>query len=128
MEERRNINRKDFSYYLQLIDSETQELLGHLVNISSDGFKIDSQGPIETDKEYQIQMELTSEVADKPSITFYATCKWCKQDVLDPFVYNAGFHLNNISPEDMKIVESIMEKYGKEHKDKRIDKKQNSLW
>ena len=45
MDERRNIERKDFSYYMRLINSETKDLLGHLTDLSSGGFKLDSIEP-----------------------------------------------------------------------------------
>jgi hypothetical protein len=38
--------RKDFFYYMQLRDDTTREIVGHLADISSGGFKLDSQNPI----------------------------------------------------------------------------------
>jgi len=122
MEERRNIERKDFSYYMRLIDSETKDLLGHLTDLSSGGFKLDSRTPIEAEKDFRLQMELTSEVADKPSMTFVARSKWCHVDYLDPFFYNVGFQMISIEPENMEIIIRMMENYGKKHEDQRKEK------
>ena len=58
-------------------------------------------------------MDLTSEVANKPSMEFVARSKWCEVDPLDPFLYNVGFQLINISPGDIEIFNRMMEKYGK---------------
>ena len=112
-DERRNLGRKDFSYYMQLIDQDTQELVGHLADISSGGFKLDSLSPIPPNKDVRFRMDLTSEVASKPSMVFVARSKWCKVDPLDPFCYNVGFQLINISPGDVEIFNRMMEKYGK---------------
>ncbi|MGB7876532.1 MAG: PilZ domain-containing protein [Anaerolineales bacterium] len=128
MSERRNIERKEFSYYMRLIDNDTQDLIGHLVDISSGGFKLDSQTPIPVSKDFRLRMELTSEVADKPTMTFIARSKWCEIDPLDPFVYNVGFQMINISPGDLNIIKRMMEKYGKKINDKRIDKRRSNLW
>ena len=128
MSERRNIERKEFSYYMRLIDNDTQDLIGHLVDISSGGFKLDSQTPIPVSKDFRLRMELTSEVADKPTMTFIARSKWCEIDPLDPFVYNVGFQMINISPGDLNIIKRMMEKYGKKIYDKRIDKRRSNLW
>lgn len=128
MSERRNIERKEFSYYMRLIDNDTQDLIGHLVDISSGGFKLDSQTPIPVNKDFRLRMELTSEVADKPTMTFIARSKWCEIDPLDPFVYNVGFQMINISPGDLNIIKRMMEKYGKKINDKRIDKRRSNLW
>jgi len=127
-DERRKLNRKDFSYYMRLIDSDTQELVGHLVDISSGGFKLDSQNPIPPNKDYRFRMDLTSEVANKPSMVFVARSKWCEVDPLDPFLYNVGFQLVNISPGDIEIFKRMMEKYGTKTTDKRIDKRRTNLW
>jgi hypothetical protein len=128
MDDRRHLERKDFSYYMRLIDNDTQNLVGHLVDISSGGFKLDSQGPIPINKDFRLRMDLTSEVADKPAMIFVARSKWCEVDPLDPFIYNVGFQLVNISPTDLEIINRMMAKYGKKVKDKRIDKRRSNLW
>jgi len=128
MDERRNMERKDFSYYMRLVDNDTQNLLGHLVDISSGGFKVDSQTPIPINKDFRLRMDLTADIADKPAMVFVARSKWCQVDPLDPFIYNVGFQLINISPADLEIINRMMEKYGKKVKDKRVDKRRSNLW
>ena len=128
MNERRNLERKDFSFYMQLIDNNTQKLVGHLVDISSGGFKLDSQTPIPLEKDFQFRMDLTSEVAEKPTMSFLARSKWCQVDPLDPFIYNVGFQLLNIAPGDLEIFNRMMEKYGTKAKDTRSDKRRSNLW
>jgi len=128
MVDRRRRERKDFSYYMRLIDNDTQDLVGHLMDISSGGFKLDSQKPIPPDKDFRLRMDLTSEMANKPYMVFVARSKWCEVDPLDPFIYNVGFQLISISPSDLEILKRIMEKYGKEVVDKRIDKRRTNLW
>ena len=128
MSERRNVERREFSYYMRLVDNDTQELVGHLMDLSSGGFKLDSQKPIPPNKDFRLRMDLTSEVANKPSMVFVARSKWCKTDPLDPFVYNVGFQLINISPSYYNIINRMIEKYGKKLENKRIDKRRTNLW
>ena len=113
---------------MRLVDNDTQNLVGHLVDISSGGFKLDSQSPIPVNKDFRLRMELTSEVANKPAMVFVARSKWCQIDPLDPFIYNVGFQLVSISPSDLDIINRMMEKYGKKIEDKRIDKRRTNLW
>lgn len=120
--------RKDFSCYMQLIDHDTQELVGHLADISSGGFKLDSLSPIPPDKDIRFRLDLTSEVASKPYMIFVARSKWCKVDPLDPFCYNVGFQLININAGDYEIFNRILEKYGKKHEDIRIDLRRSNIW
>lgn len=128
MDERRHRERKDFSYYMRLVDNDTQNLVGHLVDISSGGFKLDSQSSIPVNKDFRLRMDLTSEVANKPAMIFVARSKWCEIDPLDPFIYNVGFQLVSISPSDLEIINRMMEKYGKKIEDKRVDKRRSNLW
>jgi len=113
---------------MRLVDNDTQELVGHLMDLSSGGFKLDSQKPIPPEKDIRLRMDLTSEVANKPSMVFVARSKWCQQDPLDPFVYNVGFQFINISPSDFNIINRMIEKYGKKIENKRIDKRRTNLW
>jgi hypothetical protein len=61
-------------------------------------------------------------------MVFVARSKWCEVDPLDPFIYNVGFQLVNISPGDLDIFRRMMEMYGKKVVDKRIDKRRTNLW
>lgn len=128
MDERRRLDRKDISYYMQVVDSVTQELVGSLADISSGGFKLDSQNPIPLNKDFRFRMDLTSEVANKPFMIFVARSKWCKIDPLDPFCYNVGFQLINISPGDFEIFNRMMERYGTKHENMRIDPRHSNIW
>jgi hypothetical protein len=127
-DERRNLDRKDFSYYMQLIDQDTQTLVGHLADISSGGFKMDSLSPIPLNKDYRFRLDLTSEVADKPFMIFVARSRWCAVDRFDPFCYNVGFQLINISPEDVEIFNRMVEKYGRKHEYRYIDLRRSNIW
>jgi len=128
MSERRRVERKDFSYYMRLIDNDTENIVGHLVDISSGGFKLDSEAPIPINKDFRFRMDLTNEVANKPSMTFLARSKWCRVDPLDPFLYNVGFQLVNIAPGDIEIFNRMVETYGKSRDNKRVDKRRSNLW
>jgi hypothetical protein len=120
--------RKDFSYYMQLFNNETQELVGHLADISSGGFKLDSLNLIPPNTDIQFRLDLTSEVASKPFMVFVARSKWCKVDPLDPFCYNVGFQLIGISPEDIEIFNRMIENYGKKHDERIIDFRRSNKW
>ncbi|MFZ5822534.1 MAG: PilZ domain-containing protein [Chloroflexota bacterium] len=128
MSERRQIERKDFSYYMRLIDTQTDELVGHLVDVSTGGFKLDSPKPLPLEKDYRLHLDLTSEVAGKPFMVFRARSKWCHSDPLDPFVYNVGFQITEITPTDMEIFNRIVEKYGTQIANKRIDLRKSNIW
>ena len=126
-DDRRRRDRKDFSYYMQLFDHNTQELVGHLADISTGGFKLDSQIPIPANMDFLFRMDLTGEVANKPFMIFAARSKWCKVDPFDPFCYNVGFQLISISPGDIEIFNRMIETYGTNHENARIDQRRTNM-
>lgn len=120
--------RKEFFYYTPLIDNDTLEIVGHLSDISTGGFKLDSQSQIPANKDFRFLMNLTSEVADKPFMVFAARSKWCRVDPLDPYIYNVGFQLISISPENLEIFNRMMEKYGRDATNVRVDLRRSNKW
>ena len=110
--ERRNIKRHKFAYYMQVLDDDTLRLIGHLSDISSKGLKIDSQTPIAPGIHFRLRMDLTTEVSNKAYIIFSAISRWCNVDPLDPFIQNVGFEITEIGTEDSAIYQRIVEKYG----------------
>lgn len=120
--------RRDFYYYIQLIDNDTLEVVGHLADIGSGGFKLDSQKPLPINKEYRFIMNLTGAVANKSFMEFAARSRWCRVDPLDPFVYNVGFQLVRIAPEDLEIFNRIMEKFGRDRGKSHVDLRRSNKW
>jgi hypothetical protein len=98
---------------MRVLDDDTLKLVGHLSDISSNGFKVDSQKHIPPDQTFRLRMDLTSEVSNKAYILFSAISRWSHVDPTDPFVQNVGFEITEISQEDAAIFQKIVEKYGK---------------
>jgi hypothetical protein len=111
MDERRKVKRKDFSYYMRLFDSDTQILVGHLADISTGGFKIDSREPIDVDKIFRLRMDLFPEVSSKPYMIFTARSRWCQVHPLDPTLYHIGFQIVSIQPGDYEILNRLVQNY-----------------
>lgn len=120
--------RKEFFYYMQVIDHKTKGLVGHLTDIGTGGFRLDCPSPIPVNTDFQLSITLPGEMANKPSIEFVACSKWCKIDPLDPYVYNVGFQLVHISPEDFAIFTRMMEKYGRSHENRKLDLRRSNKW
>jgi hypothetical protein len=116
MAEKRKITRRDFTYYMQVTNDVTKELLGYLSDISTGGFKLDSQNQIKPGQDFRVHIELTPDIADKNSMVFVARSKWCHRDYVDPNTFNVGFEIMNMLPGDMAIVQRMFDKYGAENR------------
>jgi hypothetical protein len=116
MADKRKINRRDFSYYMQVTNDVTKELLGYLSDISTGGFKVDSPKKIMPGQDFRLHIELTPDIAEKNSMVFIARSKWCQPDHIDPTSFNVGFEIMNMSPSDRTIFQRMFDKYGTENR------------
>jgi hypothetical protein len=125
MPEQRKVNRRHFSDYLRLMNENTGELVGHLADISTGGFKLECKKPITVDLDFLLRMDATNDLANKDHLVFAARSRWCQKDPLDPTIYNVGFQVTRIAPEDIEIFNRIFEKYGSDIKN---NKKGADYW
>lgn len=110
-QERRKLTRRNLSYYLAITDSNSGQVLGHLVNISSKGLMIDSKKPLPSDLDFNLRLDLMEDIADKPSVEFVARTRWCRADAIQPFLHNVGLEIISISPEDAEIIQRVADRY-----------------
>ena len=113
MPERRTTPRKKFSFYMRVLNDDTQEILGHMVEVSAIGLQLETIVSLPLQKDYYLRLELTPDLADRPFMIFIARTKWCKMDVIEPNLYHVGFQVVEIMPDDREIFLHIVAKYGK---------------
>ena len=95
--ERRNSKRRKFSYYMCVLDDNTQEIIGNLSDISPRGFRLESQKALTINQEYTLRVEQTSMVSDKPFIVLNSRVMWSPKDPVFPNEYSEGFQITGIS-------------------------------
>ena len=110
--EKRKLDRRKFSYYMRVLDAHTEKLVGHLVDISADGLKVDSQLSIPLNVDFMLRMDIPTEISNTKFITFAARSKWCSPDRFDPTSFNVGFQIMTIHPGARDIFARMFEKYG----------------
>ena len=110
--ERRNLARRNFSYYMQVLDEMNAKLIGHLSDISSGGFKVDSSQQIKPNADIRLRIDQIGAIANKSSLTFKARAMWCRPDVFDPNMYNVGFKILDMAPVDRDIFLKMYDVYG----------------
>ncbi len=111
MHERRKTKRRYLLFYSRVFNAVTQDLIGHLVDITSGGAMIISEEPIKINTIFELRMELSKEVSDKPYMEFSAKSLWGKPDI-DPHYHDTGFQFINITPDDSLIIQKIIDVYG----------------
>src|SRR5512141_1479748 len=96
IQERRKFKRRKLSYYLPIIDNDTEQVLGHVVDVSLVGIMIDCKRNIPSGQNYNLRLDLMENVGEKSSVEFSVSCKWCRFDKIQPYLYNAGFEITQI--------------------------------
>ncbi|GBC60595.1 PilZ domain-containing protein [Desulfonema ishimotonii] len=105
--DKRTARRRNIIYYLKVFDSNTNLLLGQLVDITVNGMKLISEEPAEPGIRLMLKMILPEEMHRKECILFEAESLWCKRDI-NPSYYSIGFEFLDISEDDINIVKSLI--------------------
>jgi hypothetical protein len=111
MEEKRRYKRRSLAYYMLVVDANTEESIGRLIDLTSDGFLMDSTKQLPVAQVFHMRVETMADVTEKNFITFTARCQWCMPDAIEPNMYDAGFQITEIALEDAEILKRIAEKY-----------------
>lgn len=128
MPDKRKIDRREFTYYMQVTDDISKQLIGYLTDISTGGFKLDSPKEIPAGQDFRMHIDLTADIADKNSMVFIARSKWCRRDHIDPNTYNVGFEIMNMAPSDMVIFQRMFDKYGTQKSSSSRKNSDDYLW
>ncbi len=110
--ERRKRDRRIFSEYMRLMNENTGELVGHLADISHEGFRMESKNPIPSNLDFAFRIELPLDISSKPFMVFLARSRWCKPDTVDPSLFDTGFEITGMDALDAESFRAIFEKYG----------------
>ena len=98
-------------YYTRIFDSKTQQQIGNMVDITTQGIMLVSSEPVPVQTNFQLKLELSDDIADKPFLELETRSVWCHHDI-DPNYYNSGFQILSPTSEDMDIIQRIIEAYG----------------
>jgi len=109
--DRRKLKRRHVIFYSRVFDRNSGALLGHLMDITVEGLMLISEAPLTPGSTYHLRMDLPEDVMTKAYLSFDAQCLWSKSDI-NPAFYNAGFKVLNMIPEDIELIENMIDEYG----------------
>ncbi len=117
MENRRRLRRQDARFHLNVMNQETDESVGRLVNLTTNGMQIISEQPILTDTTYHLEVELPSlpEESVLPEgvdvteqVQFDARAVWSRKKTNLDF-WDTGMELTNVSQETVDTLYSALQ-------------------
>jgi hypothetical protein len=113
-QERRKHKRWNLVFSIPVVEISTQQTIGQLEEISSRGFRLNSQFQIPVEQEYHLGLISTPDLIDMEFVGFVARSKWCQTNMhdLEQTQYSIGFDIINIAPHDAEVLECIVERNG----------------
>lgn len=92
MDDQRKEPRTHLIYYLRVFEPGTNNLFGHVVDISPNGMLITSDKPMSQNSQYTLEIEDASSLDDEMTVDVQVECRWCQGDE-ESSLYDAGFRL-----------------------------------
>jgi hypothetical protein len=104
----RNQERWLLVNYLRVFNAENNEILGHLMNVTTEGIMLISEKPLAVNTEFQLKMAIP--VGDETvDIELDACSIWSKADD-DPHFHKTGLKFTYCSEESMQAIAVLIEK------------------
>lgn len=111
MRDKRQLKRRHLIYYLHVLERASGQQIGYLVDISTRGIMIMSEQPIAVGTRLELKIMLESEMSTKQYLYFDARALRCEKSP-NGTTYDIGCELLNLSPEDFREIEMIIDELG----------------
>lgn len=110
-DDRRAMRRRHLIFYLRVWDVNSGEMLGHIVDLNTEGLMLISEKPIEVGKIFELEMRWQNSEGEAEQIRFDAQSRWSNNDVNDDF-YDTGFQLIAPSETVLAPIQTVISQYG----------------
>ena len=111
MPERRVYPRRYLKSYLQVLDRNTENIVGHLVNINHTGAMMISERPISGDDSLRLRLVLPEKFEGNDTIDIRSRSVWCQHDRYNPELYASGFIIERIHQTDEAFIDRFIDKF-----------------
>ena len=109
--EHRSFSRHHLIYYLRVFDGLSSRVVGHIVDISSQGIMLISDEPITVQEEYRLRMRFPGSGSSQEELILEAVCRWCRQDE-NPQFYLAGFQIQDLPADAANFLQGLIAEFG----------------
>ena len=110
MVEKRALKRSVLHQNCKVFDIQTNKLIGHAIDMTVHGLKINSFNDYTPGQRLELRIELPEEIPGKRSIRFSGLVRWSLPDE-NPNLALTGIQIYSISPEDGEAIIALMAQY-----------------
>lgn len=109
----RRENRRHLIYYLKVENSSTNELIGRIVDLTSNGLLMISRNKFETLSQIPVRIELGDELFQRTHghLEMNILCRWSKEDI-NPDYFVSGFEFIDRTAEQEAIINKLIDVIG----------------
>jgi hypothetical protein len=110
-QERRKLKRRHLIYYLRVSDLATNEVIGVLVDVTTEGLMLMSATQIPVGRDYRLEICWQESPKHEVRIQCPARSLWCRPDV-NPSYWDTGFTFNELSRDGYRAIRRMIEDLG----------------
>ncbi len=107
MQKQRNRPRRNTPHNVKVLEQESGQILGRVVDITADGLMLVVPNSIELGQTFNFRIILPRIVDGKVKVDVRAEAVWCRQDT-NPHFFKVGFRFENLPGNDGFTLEDIM--------------------
>jgi PilZ domain len=111
MRERRKADRFSLNYYTSILNAETNQKVGNVMDISAQGIMLVTDTPIPIGETIHLKLPLEEDIFGRQTLEFKVLSIWCHPDI-EPHSYNVGLEILDIAQEDIETISHIAVRYG----------------
>ncbi|MCP4633683.1 MAG: PilZ domain-containing protein [candidate division Zixibacteria bacterium] len=93
--------------YLKVTESATDETVGRVVDITTEGMRLRSEEPLKEDSALQFRLNMPQSTLGRKAVYFDASVIWCSKPP-DSKYFDTGIQLLNVPRRDQLLIEELM--------------------
>jgi len=109
---RRGKRRRTLTGTVEIVNRMDSQILGRLVNVTTEGLMLVNATPLTTDMLYQVELKLPEKINELDYIELGMDCLWTSPTTPDADMYWSGCHIIDISDDMFAVLETLIEKLG----------------
>ena len=111
MSDHRKESRKKLIAFTPVYDLHRKTLLGYVGDLTLQGVMVIGEKSVEINKNLTLGIEFPESLPEMPAmhVAISARAAWCRQDEGPQF--NVGFEFIDVSPENVREIEAVLERY-----------------
>lgn len=109
MIENRRHKRYQVTFFMKIIKEGTGDVFGHIVDISSSGFRALTDRYVTTDENYTLKIDLPKEMEMGELLVLKAKCVWTREDE-DSGAFYSGLQMIDITREEQEAISQLLVK------------------